>query len=219
LALKATPTSAAALCFPVGGGDSQLTAIPTKTLWPYVQQWHLDIQRELARNTLVTIAYVGAKGTHLSKQLDENQLHSTPASQNPFPAGTPITDPICQADQMPNGTVFTGQALLNLTIACGYGGNLAGSLAQLDNGNVDPDLVRPLPRIRFHLRHEQHRQLELQRPAGFRQTQRGRARIDPRLHLQSFDRRRIGPLRQRHSSTPTIPPPTAPARVMTSGKS
>lgn len=129
--------------FPLGGGTSQLTSITSQTQWPYVQQWHLDVQRELARNTLVTLAYVGSKGTHLSQQLDRNQLHSTPASQNPFPQGMPISDPICAADQLPDGTTFTGQALLNLTVACGYAGNLAGNIPILDNGNIDPDMLRP----------------------------------------------------------------------------
>ena len=128
--------------FPVGGGTSQLTSITTKTQWPYVQQWHLDIQREVARNTLVTVAYVGSKGTHLSQQVDLNQIPGTPASQNPFPAGMPITDPICSSDQLPNGTNFTGQALLNLTVACGYTGDLAGNIPALPDGTVDPDMLR-----------------------------------------------------------------------------
>jgi hypothetical protein len=114
--------------FPLGGGESQLTSITTLTQWPYVQQFHLDVQRELARNTIVTVAYVGSKGTHLSQQLDRNQVHSTPASQNPFPKGQIITGGICDNDALPNGTPITGQALLNLNIAC---------------GNVDTDMFRP----------------------------------------------------------------------------
>ncbi|MGA7575211.1 MAG: carboxypeptidase regulatory-like domain-containing protein [Terriglobales bacterium] len=114
--------------FPLGGGTSQLTSITTLTQWPYVQQYHLDIQRELARNTILTVAYVGSKGSHLSQQLDRNQIHSTPASQNPFPKGQIITQDICDNDALPDGTPITGQALLNLNIAC---------------GNVNTDAYRP----------------------------------------------------------------------------
>jgi hypothetical protein len=114
--------------FPLGGGVSQLTSITTLTQWPYVQQFHLDVQRELARNTIVTIAYVGSKGTHLSQQLDRNQVHSTPASENPFSKGEYITGNICNNDALPNGTPVTGQALINLNIAC---------------GNADADMFRP----------------------------------------------------------------------------
>jgi hypothetical protein len=100
--------------FPLG-----LNSIATKTQWPYVQQFHFDVQRELDRNTLVTLAYVGSKGTHLSQQLDRNQIPSTPASQNPFPAGQIITGDICDNQALPNGTPIVGQALVNLNIACG----------------------------------------------------------------------------------------------------
>jgi hypothetical protein len=39
------------------------TSIPDRAVWPYVQQWHLDVQRDLFHNTIATLAYVGAKGT------------------------------------------------------------------------------------------------------------------------------------------------------------
>src|SRR5208337_2171021 len=48
------------LLYPLGGGVSQLTSITTQTQWPYIQQFHFDIQRELARNTIMTVAYVGS---------------------------------------------------------------------------------------------------------------------------------------------------------------
>ncbi|MGA3105455.1 MAG: TonB-dependent receptor [Terriglobales bacterium] len=127
-AIGGTAANGGPLLFPLGGGVSQLTSITTRTQWPYVQQYHIDIQRELARNTIVTVAYVGSKGTHLSQQLDRNQIHSTPASQNPFPKGQIITGDICDNDALPDGTPITGQALINLNIAC---------------GNANPDLYRP----------------------------------------------------------------------------
>ncbi len=71
------------------------TSIPDRTVWPYVQQWHLDIQRDLTHNTVATLAYVGAKGTHLTLQRELNQLLPTPASQNPYQAGQFITDFDC----------------------------------------------------------------------------------------------------------------------------
>ena len=52
----------------VGGGTLgpqfplTVNAIPTKAIWPYMQQWHLDIQRELVSNTVATVSYVGSKG-------------------------------------------------------------------------------------------------------------------------------------------------------------
>jgi hypothetical protein len=106
----------------IGGGGLlfplSVTSIPTKAVWPYMQQWHLDVQHELFRNTVVTLGYVGSKGTHLTLQRNLNQLFPVPASQNPFPPGQPITQGIC--DNMAiNGVPVTGHAATNLSVACG----------------------------------------------------------------------------------------------------
>ncbi|HYM07596.1 MAG TPA: carboxypeptidase regulatory-like domain-containing protein, partial [Terriglobales bacterium] len=101
------------LLFPLG-----VKAIPTNAIWPYVQQWHLDVQHEFMRNTVVQVSYVGSKGTHLTLQRDLNQLHGVPSSANPFPAGQPITGAICSSGML-NGQPITGQAAVNLGVACG----------------------------------------------------------------------------------------------------
>jgi len=118
------------------------TSLARQMAWPYMQQWHLDVQHELSRGTLVTVAYVGSKGTHLPLQYDANQLQPTPLSQNPFAPGQPLTGNNCNNDTAPNGAPITGQALINLTVACGYQGALAGNIPVLNNGNVDADLLR-----------------------------------------------------------------------------
>jgi hypothetical protein len=48
-------------------GQTALTQIPNNPLG-YTQQWNFDIQRQLTGNSLLDIAYVGAKGTHLPLQ-------------------------------------------------------------------------------------------------------------------------------------------------------
>lgn len=53
---------------------------------PYVQQWSLSVQRELAPNTTLEVNYVGNKGTHLLDRTNINQ---------PFPVANPA---LCQAD-------------------------------------------------------------------------------------------------------------------------
>ena len=131
----------------IGGAGGQYfpfgpTSLAGQMPWPYMQQWHLDIQREVSRGTLVMVAYVGSKGTHLPLQYDANQLQPTPLSQNPFRPGQPLTGNNCDNDTAPNGTPITGQALINLTVACGYQGALAGNIPVLNNGNVDADLLR-----------------------------------------------------------------------------
>jgi hypothetical protein len=41
---------------------------------PYSQNWNLSVQREVLPNTLVEVAYVGSKGTHLLGEEDFNQV-------------------------------------------------------------------------------------------------------------------------------------------------
>jgi hypothetical protein len=102
-------------------------SIPDAVQWPYVQQWNLDVQRDLFKNTVATIAYVGAKGTHLTLQHALNALHAVPPSQNPYVPGEPITlpNPVtgypgdCATGTTVDNVAITGQAAINLSVACG----------------------------------------------------------------------------------------------------
>ena len=117
-------------------------SIPNKAVWPYMQQWHLDIQRELAGHSVVTVSYVGSKGTHLGLQRDLNQLYPVGPSQNPYGPGQVITATDCTTATSPglpglyinpltavvtatpgSGTTYTtaqtGGWANNLAVACG----------------------------------------------------------------------------------------------------
>jgi hypothetical protein len=78
------------LLFPQSG-----TSIPAQVVWPYVQQWNLSLQRGLIKNTVATLAYVGAKGTHLTLQHETNQLSPVPAARNPYKPGQFLTSFDC----------------------------------------------------------------------------------------------------------------------------
>jgi hypothetical protein len=105
--------------FPLG-----VVAVPTKVQWPYMQQWHFDVQHEVARNTVATVSYVGSKGTHLTRQSNLNQVFPTPLNQNPYKVGEAIGPNDCTTQTTPSGAPITGQALINLNIAaCGANPN------------------------------------------------------------------------------------------------
>jgi hypothetical protein len=72
-------------------------SLPDQMHWPYVQQWHFDIEHSLFKNTVLTMGYVGSKGTHLTRQYDLNQVLPTPLSQNPYGIHEPIGVGIQQA--------------------------------------------------------------------------------------------------------------------------
>jgi len=145
-----------------------VTSIPTKTIWPYVQQWSLSVQRQLPKDMIATFAYVGSKGTHLSAELQVNQLNPPPVGPdvgvfpngNPYGPGQPILtgrgqcsfNPGPQYPQNLNGSFFSpgpttpnvffgDPAFNNLAAAC-YGtiNLLAGKI----NATVpDPGQFRP----------------------------------------------------------------------------
>jgi hypothetical protein len=85
-----------------------LVSIPQKQVWPYVQQFHVDVQHEFARSTVAMISYVGSKGTHLGRRFDLNQLHPVPLSQNPYKPGEPIGPNDCTSGTTPSAVVIQG---------------------------------------------------------------------------------------------------------------
>jgi hypothetical protein len=140
-------------------------AVPEKAIWPYVQQWHIDFQHELVRDTVATIAYVGSKGTHLTRQSDLNQLVPVPASQNPYkpgetygPLNSAGTAPVdCGPVNASTGTYYQDaygvptQAMTPSGVSIPYRTNAAGlavgpavNLGVAACG-VNPDPFRPFP--------------------------------------------------------------------------
>jgi hypothetical protein len=105
----------------LGGGTTPLTfvSLPNKAIWPYVQQWHLDVQHDIAKNMIATLSYVGSEGVHLTRSYEYNQVHSTPLSQDPYKPGEAIGANDCTSMTTPSGVPVTGQAAINLSIACG----------------------------------------------------------------------------------------------------
>jgi hypothetical protein len=57
-----------------GAYPIDVTSIPRRAIWPYVQQWSFGVQRELSRNLVLGMAYVGSKGTHLTAVLQPNSF-------------------------------------------------------------------------------------------------------------------------------------------------
>jgi hypothetical protein len=78
--------------------------------------------------TVMTVAYVGSKGTHLSLQRDINQLYPISPGQNPYPAGQAMTQNDCNNGTV-NGVAPAGAAAIQFNVACGG----------------DPDPYRPYP--------------------------------------------------------------------------
>lgn len=107
---------------PIGNNVSRLGELEGGTLYaalpygsyPYVQQWNLAVQQQVAPKTVIEVGYAGSKGTHLPLYLlNMNQLAPSFYSQglaliqpvaNPFygkvPASSPIGGPFIYAGQL-----------------------------------------------------------------------------------------------------------------------
>jgi len=111
-------------CGESGAFPLNVTAIPTKSVWPYVQQWSLSVQRELRKDTVATLGYVGSKGTHLTTELQINQLVPISSANNPFLAGLPITTAVCEGVAAGSTTIGNtivtpaSPSYVNLEAAC-----------------------------------------------------------------------------------------------------
>jgi len=145
------PVINGAIAYPIN-----VTSIPTKATYPYVQQWSLSIEQQLAKGLTMTAGYVGSSGTHLTTVRDLNQVHPVDAALNPYPAGRPIISTLdcagssggvfelggTSAANNPNGgtVIAIGQpAWVNMNIAC-YGVSGFGK-------PFNPSVFRPFPTL------------------------------------------------------------------------
>ncbi|HEY3738276.1 MAG TPA: TonB-dependent receptor [Bryobacteraceae bacterium] len=65
--------------------NSNVVYVPPDTKWPYIQNWFLSVQREIAKDTLVEIAYNGNHSLRLPILADYNQAspNAVTATCNP----------------------------------------------------------------------------------------------------------------------------------------
>ena len=80
---------------------AQSRYIPKNIPTGYVQSWHLDVQRELAQHTVLTVSYVGEHGVHIWVLADLNQAAPNvaggsliPDQRRPIPGFTTIEESI-----------------------------------------------------------------------------------------------------------------------------
>jgi hypothetical protein len=130
-----------------------VTSIPTKARYPYVQQWSLSVEQQISKGLAVTAAYVGSEGTHLTAVSDLNQVHPVDSAFNPYPLGRPMiwtvdcagssagTFELGGVGNVNGGTTITaGQpAWVNMSIAC-YGVPGFGT-------PFNPTVFRPYPTL------------------------------------------------------------------------
>ena len=96
---------------------------------PYVQQWSLSVQRELAKNTTLEVNYVGNKGTHLLNRTNYGQglPPVNPAACDPSTGGDPTVGDCPAAARRP---------FANITSSLGFLGSQWNGYSNYNAGNV-----------------------------------------------------------------------------------
>ncbi len=69
-----------------------VTYVPANTRDSYVESFFLSVQRQLAKNTLLDVAYVGNHGLKLQGFVNANQLNPANGFARPFPRFSDITE-------------------------------------------------------------------------------------------------------------------------------
>jgi hypothetical protein len=88
---------------------------------PYMQQWHLGIQREMPGNSVISVTYAGSKGTKLYTFFNGNQAEPTADPSLPTAPRRPVQSPGCQLDGTNCSPVFdTGIDSFRSTGASNY---------------------------------------------------------------------------------------------------
>ena len=128
---------------------------------PYAQQWNLSVQRSLAARYLVEVRYVGAKGTHLPRNVEANPAVYGPGAtaQNADrrrlyancpadPAQTCDFSTIAMLTNQTSSTYHAGQASLSRRYAAGLALNVSywysKSLDYLSAMNLSGAAAKPL---------------------------------------------------------------------------
>lgn len=128
-----------ALTTPPAYSANSITVSDPNTRTPTVGMWGLSIQHELAKNTVLTVAYIGNHGTHLYDGYDSNQVEyrsngilsnflALQAAGTGAGAGVaPLLDQITNADTRKGSTSTYNFINNTLCSGClsGTGGNVA----------------------------------------------------------------------------------------------
>lgn len=137
---------------------------------PYTQNWNFEIQRELARNTILEVRYIGTKGTKLGSNVDLNAISYWKPNKDLFDAFNSVRSGGESAllnqmfmgvglagTQAVNGTTVTAASILRqntTTRAFFANGNYGGFLNSLNTtlnytGNTSSDRGSILRRAGF----------------------------------------------------------------------
>jgi len=115
----------------------------------YVQSWDLGLQRELTRDTVLEVRYIGTHGTRLWRSINLNEINIVEngfgnevrvAQQNlAIARGCPTPDPVCMSANRSRSNQYAGlagQAPLSMITTALASNTDATSASQIENGQA-----------------------------------------------------------------------------------
>ncbi|MBO0719557.1 MAG: TonB-dependent receptor [Blastocatellia bacterium] len=151
---------------PAPFGSGSITVVDPSFRSPETNQWELDIQREIAKNIVVEVAYIGRRASHLYGAYDVNQvdivnngflseyqkLVASPSYQSPL--FNQLYGPDSRRDSKLTGSDFIRQQFATsiannsvAAIAADAAGRIQGGRSLLDLAGLPPTFFRPFPQF------------------------------------------------------------------------
>jgi hypothetical protein len=117
-----------------------ISGIVAGARYPYVQQWNLNVQRQLSSNSVVQLGYQGSKGTHIRNSRNLNQLPDSVAAQ----AATQYQSLVAGGDTPAQADAAT---FVNVQVANPLAGKLT-SVSSYDGPTISQgQLLMPYPQF------------------------------------------------------------------------
>jgi hypothetical protein len=117
---------------------------------PYAEHFNLSIQRELSRNTVLTLAYVGTEGHKLISQYDANPGNAAECLHLAAIGATPTCGPGLEQSTftLPNGSQVFGTRNA-LGPAFGYGNSFTANISNSNYNSLQVSVERKASDITF----------------------------------------------------------------------
>jgi len=96
-------------------GPSGYTAIPYSQGWPYVQQFNVDVEHQFGTNDLLSVAYVGALGRDLARNVDISEI--------PLGVGNQTVSTLAGVNQPTSPNYIADGTGLGLNTSCNASGS------------------------------------------------------------------------------------------------
>jgi hypothetical protein len=125
---------------PVAFSTNSTTVVDQDLQMPQIHQWSISFQRELTKNNVLEVNYIGSRGLHLFGGFNANQVNIN-ATDSRCGGETFLSAFNLARAAVANGTTATANSCLLNFLMAGNNTTNAGTQAFFTNGTISPTLV------------------------------------------------------------------------------